>query len=129
MGIGPLQASARVHLALEVVEAGEQFLAIGQVVLVRGVQHHVGHVRAARLEGRERRAQEAGLPRIAPRHVLGLLGQADEGRHARVDVPLQLHRHAADARPAAHRRQRLLRPAGGALIGIVSAAGRRRPTG
>src|SRR4029077_13275756 len=91
------------------------------MILVRGVQDHVRHVRPTWLERSDRAAEEARLTGVAPRAVLRLLGHADERRHARIDVPLKLHRDAADARPPAHRGERLLWPAGRALDRIVPA--------
>ena len=66
---------------------------------------------------------------VAPGEVLGRVGQADERRHRRVDRPLHPGDDRAEARPAADDPQVALRPAGVALVEVVPARPRRRPSG
>jgi hypothetical protein len=87
------------------VEAAQEPPPVGQLLAVGVVEAHVGHAVAVGLERGVRRAEEAGLALVAPRHVLGGGGEADERRHRRIDRAFELRDDRAEARPAAHRPQ------------------------
>src|SRR5262245_40715003 len=61
-----LDLCGRIDIAMELVEASKQFAAILKLIKREPLQRHVLSAVAIGLERRERRTEEAGLPRIRP---------------------------------------------------------------
>ena len=102
------------------VEAVHQAAAVAELLQRDAVEPHVGHALALWFERPVGGAEEAGLARIGPRAMRRRRGQTDERRHRRIGRALHLGEHRADARPAAHRTQRIVRPTGHALDRVMA---------
>ena len=119
-----LERAARVDLAAQAVEAGQQLLAVAELFERDALERQVGHALAVRLERRRRTVpRKPGVPESD--HGMCCVGSArpTNGGTEGSTGPCSLASDGADARPAAHRGQRVRRPAGHALDGVVAAAG------
>ena len=117
-GIHAGHLAARIGGAAKAIEAGQQSLAIAQLVVRDAVQNHVGPAGAERAERIARQPEKAGAGLVV-RRMRGGVALADEGRHALFGRALQPRDDRAELWPTAGRHVLFGMPAGIALRGVV----------